>query len=284
MAVFAPPEGTALDACMSGRQRTVRVDGADLTWRRSMTAWPCQRGWRLRAPRILEQPDTTIFIDPGLTGRVDRFGNVVILTQGRLRWGPLSMAAQHRADAGRSAKRFPASRTAPMAGRARRSGGDCRLARAGSRRWRTPCGQAGGWIVSTHFTLVPGKGGRALHRSIICAKLRPVSRKGRFRARRLGPCAWWTRVAARGSVGGEGRLFGVLPVAPVRVRACAGLAIDTLIFAGIVTQGGVASTLRDAHVRDLHTVLLSDGCASVQGPRSTTPPSADMGSDFAARS
>ena len=38
--------------------------------------------------------------------------------------------------------------------------------------------------------------------------------------------------------------------------------IDTLIFAGIVTQGGVASTLRDAHVRDLHTIILTDGCAT----------------------
>jgi ureidoacrylate peracid hydrolase len=32
--------------------------------------------------------------------------------------------------------------------------------------------------------------------------------------------------------------------------------------AGIVTNGGVASTVRDAHVRDLSTILLSDGCAA----------------------
>ena len=38
--------------------------------------------------------------------------------------------------------------------------------------------------------------------------------------------------------------------------------IETLIFAGIVTNGGVASTLRDAHVRDFHCILLSDGCAT----------------------
>ena len=29
-------------------------------------------------PAILEQPDTTIFIDPGLAGTVDRFGNVIL--------------------------------------------------------------------------------------------------------------------------------------------------------------------------------------------------------------
>ena len=38
--------------------------------------------------------------------------------------------------------------------------------------------------------------------------------------------------------------------------------IETLVFSGIVTNGGVASTLRDAHVRDFHTVLLEDGCAA----------------------
>ena len=38
--------------------------------------------------------------------------------------------------------------------------------------------------------------------------------------------------------------------------------IETLIFGGIVTNGGVASTLRDAQVRDFHTIVLSDGCAA----------------------
>jgi nicotinamidase-related amidase len=40
------------------------------------------------------------------------------------------------------------------------------------------------------------------------------------------------------------------------------LGIDTLIVGGIVTNGGVASTVRDAHLRNIHTVLLSDGCAA----------------------
>ena len=31
---------------------------------------------------------------------------------------------------------------------------------------------------------------------------------------------------------------------------------------GIVTNGGVASTVRDAHVRDFHTITLEDGCAA----------------------
>ena len=38
--------------------------------------------------------------------------------------------------------------------------------------------------------------------------------------------------------------------------------IDTLVFAGIVTNGGVASTVRDAHVRDFRCIVLADGCAA----------------------
>lgn len=40
------------------------------------------------------------------------------------------------------------------------------------------------------------------------------------------------------------------------------MGVDTLILGGIVTNGGVASTIRDAHLRDLHTILLTDGCAA----------------------
>ncbi|QEC46128.1 cysteine hydrolase [Baekduia soli] len=41
-----------------------------------------------------------------------------------------------------------------------------------------------------------------------------------------------------------------------------GLGADHLLVAGIVTNGGVASTVRDAHVRGLATTLLADGCAA----------------------
>jgi nicotinamidase-related amidase len=38
--------------------------------------------------------------------------------------------------------------------------------------------------------------------------------------------------------------------------------IDHLIVGGIVTNGGVASTLRDAHLRNIETLMLTDGCAA----------------------
>ena len=38
--------------------------------------------------------------------------------------------------------------------------------------------------------------------------------------------------------------------------------IDTVAICGIVTNGGVASTARDAHVREYHVQVLGDGCAA----------------------
>ena len=117
---------------------------------------------------------------------------------------------------------------------------------------------AGGWIVSTHFTLVPGKSGEPLI-SPHLKKLRPFLGKGDF---------------VPGSFGHD--LVAQLKPADLSVDKVAYSAfymsrlefvlrktgIETLVFAGIVTNGGVASTLRDAHVRDFATVLLSDGCAA----------------------
>ena len=38
--------------------------------------------------------------------------------------------------------------------------------------------------------------------------------------------------------------------------------VDLVIFVGIVTNGGVASTVRDAHMRDFETYVVSDCCAA----------------------
>ena len=116
----------------------------------------------------------------------------------------------------------------------------------------------GGWVVSTHFTLVPGKDGVPFIADHL-RKLRPFLAKGDFK-----PGGWGHA------------LVDELQPADITVEKVAYSAfyqsrmefalnragIDTLIFAGIVTQGGVASTLRDAHVRDLQTIILTDGCAT----------------------
>ncbi len=116
----------------------------------------------------------------------------------------------------------------------------------------------GGWIVSAHFTLVPGKDGEPFI-SPHLKKLRPFLAKGDF-----APGSW-----------GHG-LIDPLKPADLSVEKVAYSAfymtrlewvlrkagIETLAICGIVTNGGVASTLRDAHTRDFRTILLSDGCAA----------------------
>jgi len=76
MALFAPEGGvTAAEARTATRR--VWAEGAwheaGIHDRLSLAV-----GETVAGPAILEQPDTTIFVDPGLTARVDRFGNLVI--------------------------------------------------------------------------------------------------------------------------------------------------------------------------------------------------------------
>lgn len=116
----------------------------------------------------------------------------------------------------------------------------------------------GGWIVSTHFTLVPGKGGEPLI-SPHLKQLRPFLGKGDFT-----PGGWGHDVVDElqpVDIKVEKVAFSAFYMSRLEwVLRKAG--IDTLIAAGIVTNGGVASTIRDAHVRDIDTLVLEDGCAA----------------------
>jgi nicotinamidase-related amidase len=116
----------------------------------------------------------------------------------------------------------------------------------------------GGWIVSTHFTLVPGKGGEPFV-SAHLKKLRPFLAKGDFAPGGWGHDLIDTLKPADLSV--EKIAYSAFYMTRLEwVLRKAG--IETLAICGIVTNGGVASTLRDAHVRDFRTILLSDGCAA----------------------
>lgn len=117
---------------------------------------------------------------------------------------------------------------------------------------------AGGSYISAEFTLVPGPGGSPLIAPHL-KKLRPFLGRGDF-----APGAWGHSVVdmlappdyvvekVNYSAFFQTRLTYVLLA----------LGVDTLIVGGIVTNGGVASTVRDAHLREFHTILLSDGCGA----------------------
>lgn len=118
---------------------------------------------------------------------------------------------------------------------------------------------AGGMVVASQFTLWPDSQGEPMV-SPHLKSLRPFLRRGDF---------------APGSVG-QGHVADIAPWVDVSVCKVAYSAffntqldwvlrragITTVAVCGIVTNGGVASTVRDAHMRDYRTLVLSDGCAA----------------------
>ncbi len=79
LSILAPKADLDMAAAQSGK-RKIWVDGG---WHEAAIydrlRLPIEA--RIDGPAILEQPDTTILIEPGLTGTVDKFGNIVITRQ-----------------------------------------------------------------------------------------------------------------------------------------------------------------------------------------------------------
>ncbi|WP_203074925.1 cysteine hydrolase [Falsiroseomonas ponticola] len=116
----------------------------------------------------------------------------------------------------------------------------------------------GGWIASTHFTLFTGKGGEPWIDPHLKA-MRPFLKKGDFV---MG--GWGHQVV-------EELAPSDLPVEKVGYDAfyqtrlewvLRKAGIRKLLVSGIVTNGGVASTVRGAHVREFEVTVLEDACAA----------------------
>jgi N-methylhydantoinase A len=76
MTVFAPEGGRPAGECRTGTRRVYAAGAfheAGVYERLDLAV-----GETIAGPAILEQPDTTVFVDPGLSARVDRFGNLII--------------------------------------------------------------------------------------------------------------------------------------------------------------------------------------------------------------
>ncbi len=116
----------------------------------------------------------------------------------------------------------------------------------------------GAWTVSTHFTLVPDKDGTPFISDHL-KRLRPFLGKGDFVPGSFGhdvidelkPIDLQVEKVAYDAFY-MSRLDWVLRKA----------GIETLVFGGIVTNGGVESTVRAAHVRGYTPIVLADGCAA----------------------
>ena len=112
--------------------------------------------------------------------------------------------------------------------------------------------------VATLFTLVPGRGGEPII-SPHLKQLRPFLRKGDF-----APGSWGQQLIdelAPADINVEKIAYSAFYMSRLEwvLRKCG---IDRLYVAGIVTNGGVASTVRDAHVREFHCTVIADGCAA----------------------
>ena len=117
---------------------------------------------------------------------------------------------------------------------------------------------AGGLVMATQFTLVPGRGGEPLIADHL-KSLRPFLRKGDF-----APGSFDQQVIEAlqpVDIGVEKVGYSAFYMSRLDyvLRKCG---IDTLIAGGVVTNGGVASTVRDAHTHGYHTLVLGDGCAA----------------------
>ena len=118
---------------------------------------------------------------------------------------------------------------------------------------------AGGMVVASQFTLWPNTKGEPMI-SPHLKQMRPFLRAGDF-----APGSW-----------GQACVDSLQPVLDLTVQKVAYSAffytqldwvlrragVQQVWVGGIVTNGGVASTVRDAHMRDYHTTVLADGCAA----------------------
>ena len=117
---------------------------------------------------------------------------------------------------------------------------------------------AGGWTVATLFTLVPGKDGEPFISPHLKA-LRPFLGRGDFAPGSRGQAV--VNALSPVDLAVEKVAYSAFYMSRLEwVLRKAG--IERLLVAGIVTGGGVASTVRDAAVRDFACIVLEDGCAA----------------------
>jgi nicotinamidase-related amidase len=113
-------------------------------------------------------------------------------------------------------------------------------------------------VVATLFTLVPGRGGEPIISPHLKA-LRPFLAKGDFAPGSSGQQI--VDALAPADVNIEKIAYSAFHASRLEwvLRKCG---VEQLYFTGIVTNGGVASTVRDAHVREFDCTVIADGCAA----------------------
>jgi ureidoacrylate peracid hydrolase len=116
----------------------------------------------------------------------------------------------------------------------------------------------GGVVIATLFTLVPGRGGEPII-SPHLKTLRPFLKRGDF-----APGSWGQQLVdelAPADCAIEKIAYSAFYMTRLEwiLRK---MEIEKIYVGGIVTNGGVASTVRDAHVREFEITVLEDGSAA----------------------
>ena len=113
-------------------------------------------------------------------------------------------------------------------------------------------------VVATLFTLVPGRGGEPII-SPHLKSLRPFLKRGDFAPGGFGQQL--VDALAPADLHVEKIAYSAFHASRLEwvLRKCD---VEELYFTGIVTNGGVASTVRDAHAREFGCTVIEDGCAA----------------------
>lgn len=116
----------------------------------------------------------------------------------------------------------------------------------------------GAWTIATLFTLVPGRDGTPIV-SPHLRRLRPFLGPGDFAPGSFGQAVVEALQPVDLLV--EKVAYSAFYMTRLEwlLRKCG---VEQLYVTGIVTNGGVASTVRDAHVRDIAVTVVEDACAA----------------------
>ena len=112
-------------------------------------------------------------------------------------------------------------------------------------------------VIAALFTLVPGPDGPLISDHL--RRLRPFLTEGDF-----APGSWGQALVAElapADVSIEKVAYSAFHASRLEF-VLDRLGVTALLVAGIVTNGGVESTVRAAHVLDFDTTVIADGCAA----------------------
>lgn len=117
-----------------------------------------------------------------------------------------------------------------------------------------------GWIVATHMTILEGKSGEPMLTDHM-RQLRPFLKRGDFQQGSWGHQT--VDSLGKADLNIDKFAFSAFYMTPLEWMLRQ-IKVDTVLIAGLTTPVSIATTLRDAVLRDFKGVVLEDGVASFE--------------------